>query len=284
MQVLFLPNIVGPTTTIRGIFERLGWAVTYNIYGEFDFVISWGDFYQKRRNPGYRAPDILTYLKASGYWILNEHAHNSNKDFVEECHVKAFGYSAGIDPLTWQGPLVEKSNANYAKDSQIRIGPLSPKAVKPGKYYMKLINDFTEGLHLNHRTHIVDGTPTWVQNYYVKPETRFLDRPNRCQTYLPSEAYSAYEIEQIELFIRLYGIDYGECDILRDGDDGRLYVVDANPMPGAYGSLFGSSQWINQMVGPEFRQDCINMREDVMAFLVEPFQAMVERHLLERER
>ena len=32
-------------------------------------------------------------------------------------------------------------------------------------------------------------------------------------------------------FARALGIDYGELDILRDRDDGRIYIVDVNNTP-----------------------------------------------------
>jgi hypothetical protein len=45
------------------------------------------------------------------------------------------------------------------------------------------------------------------------------------------EALSAEEIRNIRKFARSIGLDYGELDVLRDRDDGRTYIVDANKTP-----------------------------------------------------
>ena len=37
--------------------------------------------------------------------------------------------------------------------------------------------------------------------------------------------------EKILLFCRRMGLDYGELDMLRDREDGRLYIVDVNNTP-----------------------------------------------------
>jgi hypothetical protein len=42
---------------------------------------------------------------------------------------------------------------------------------------------------------------------------------------------SASEIEQITQFCAGIGLDYGELDVLRNLDDGRIYIVDANNKP-----------------------------------------------------
>ena len=42
---------------------------------------------------------------------------------------------------------------------------------------------------------------------------------------------SAAEVQQIFQFCDAMGLDYGELDVLRDRDDGRLYVVDVNNTP-----------------------------------------------------
>jgi hypothetical protein len=42
---------------------------------------------------------------------------------------------------------------------------------------------------------------------------------------------SASEIEQITQFCAGIGLDYGELDALRNLDDGRIYIVDANNTP-----------------------------------------------------
>jgi hypothetical protein len=61
------------------------------------------------------------------------------------------------------------------------------------------------------------------------------------------EALSADEISNIGKFARSIGLDYGELDVLRDRDDGRIYIVDANKTP----------------TGPSFRLPSAELRRAV---------------------
>jgi hypothetical protein len=44
------------------------------------------------------------------------------------------------------------------------------------------------------------------------------------------------------------GLDYGELDVLRDADDGRLYVVDVNTTPfGPVNRRLDDSWWFDRL-------------------------------------
>ncbi len=98
MNVLFFPDSVSMTATIRGVLEQVGWKISYNIYGEFAFIVSWGICLGKQKAPDYRGREILSYLKQRGYWILNENIRKTDKYIVESCHIEAFGYGAALEP------------------------------------------------------------------------------------------------------------------------------------------------------------------------------------------
>ena len=46
-----------------------------------------------------------------------------------------------------------------------------------------------------------------------------------------SDVLSAIELDLVLQFCRAIGLDYGELDIVRDQEDGRIYIVDANNTP-----------------------------------------------------
>lgn len=46
-----------------------------------------------------------------------------------------------------------------------------------------------------------------------------------------TSVFSGIEKEKILAFTEKFGLDYGEVDVLRDNDDGRLYVIDVNNTP-----------------------------------------------------
>ncbi len=282
MKVLFLPGRMAPYHILRGILELLDITQTNNIYDQFDFAIFWVDLNGHSDRGRWGAHVAFDHLEKSGYWILNRHVKTTDKDFVEICHQRAFGYGMALEPITWDGPLIEKSIANATNDGTLLQGPLSADLIRTDKIYMKLINNITsDGLYRTQRTFIVDGQPTWVNTADTLPETRFQGYINRCRNRCPEDVYSQSEIEGIWRFCKLYGMDYGECDILRDVDEDRIYLLDANPTPGGYSRLFDPAENVFKFATEENHPDCIKMREDIMPMLVEPFQAMamVERHV-----
>src|SRR5207302_493740 len=46
-----------------------------------------------------------------------------------------------------------------------------------------------------------------------------------------SKYFSLEEQQKILEFARAFGLDYGDMDILRDRDNGKIYIVDVNPAP-----------------------------------------------------
>ncbi len=247
-------------------------------------VVSWGNHRRKWSINDYRGRDILAHLKVMGYWILNDAIVTTAKDFVEACHVKAFGYGTAIDPLTWNGPVVEKSIRNATHDAVLLQEPLPWESIKYDKVYIKFISGLSpDGFHRLQRTFIVDRKPTWTFQSESPPENRFEHRSFRCASLHPREVFNRTELKQIEHFCNLYGLNYGECDILRDVDDGRIYLLDANPMPGIYPNMFGPVEKSFHDTPEEFRQNCRQTRQDIVPYLIEPFQHMVGRHLASRE-
>ena len=64
-----------------------------------------------------------------------------------------------------------------------------------------------------------------------------------CQLEYPTKYFSNYEIEKIDKFVELFGIDYGELDLLRDNRNKLIYIVDVAVTPGSYGTWFGSADF-----------------------------------------
>ena len=47
-----------------------------------------------------------------------------------------------------------------------------------------------------------------------------------------TDVYSPHEIGRIIQFCNKMGLDYGELDIIRDDEEGRIFIVDCNNTPG----------------------------------------------------
>jgi hypothetical protein len=67
---------------------------------------------------------------------------------------------------------------------------------------------------------------------YRPTAIRFDSSRNNIVRLCPAEeVLSGEEIRNIGKFATSIGLDYGELDVLRDRDDRRIYIVDANNTP-----------------------------------------------------
>jgi hypothetical protein len=62
-------------------------------------------------------------------------------------------------------------------------------------------------------------------------ETRFQDKFLSTTIIKTDIVFSHLEIKKINEFCRQIGMDYGELDVLRDKDSGRIYIIDSNNTP-----------------------------------------------------
>ncbi len=283
MRALFYPDKVAWFHTLRGVFKTYGWETTNNLYAEFDFAIAWNDKPKLEVYLDQRSQRIFHYLKCAGYPVYNSGIRSTNRDAVEACHVMAFGYGAHVDPLTWTGKLVEKSAWNYGKDSRLLKGPLRSDQVLPDRIYMKEIdNRNPDNEYIDFRTTIVDRRPVWAQQFWYYGHRRFKKQhmSYNYRSSLPEEVFTAKEIEQIHSFCTLFGMDFGDLDILRDVQDGHIYVVDANPTTGGNDTLEASLQDLFPGLDPDNWTHVAVKKRHAFYRSLEPFRRMVEQHLV----
>lgn len=162
-----------------------------------------------------------------GAHVLNFNCNDISKSRVAQAFEAAAGYSLSVDPLTFEGRMVEKSEANAAHDGRIIEGP-QDEAI-PGKAYQRLIdNEIPGGLVEDLRCCLVGGTPIVVFRKRRPLERRFLNENVQVLLDEPKNCYSADEIRVIEAFAADIGLDWGGVDVLRDRSSGRIFIVDAN--------------------------------------------------------
>lgn len=163
----------------------------------------------------------------TGAHVLNFGCTDISKTRVTQAFEIASGDTLAVDPLTYTGRMVEKSEANAAHDGRVIEGPLD-EAV-PGKSYQRLIdNEIPGGLVEDLRCCLVGGTPIIVFRKRRPLERRFLNENVEVLLDEPRNCYSADEIRVIERFAAEIGLDWGGVDVLRDRSTGRIYIVDAN--------------------------------------------------------
>lgn len=162
----------------------------------------------------------------TGARLVNFGCRDISKSAVANAFKAAAGYSLSVDPRTYEGRMVEKSEMNAAHDGRVLEGPTEPVA---GKTYQILVDNEVEGgLVEDLRCCIVGGRPAIAMHKRRKIDRRFLNENVEVILDTPENCYSAEEIELINRFAAEMGLDWGGVDVLRDRSSGRIYIVDAN--------------------------------------------------------
>lgn len=171
----------------------------------------------------------VTTSPIPGIRSLNAKCCDISKTTVARAFGAAFGYGLEVDPASYSGPMVEKSDDNGLHDGRIVQGPLQPL---PGRVYQRLIdNQADDRFVLDLRTPLVGGSIPFVYLKYRPIYDRFSNSNTRCVRKPASDVFSPGEISGIITFAKAMGLDYGELDVLRDRNDGRIYIVDVAKTP-----------------------------------------------------
>ncbi len=211
-----------PDYVIDYIARILGCVITSNPDDRFDVIMRWEDTTFQNDNP------VLNKF-AEDRPVINLRCMDISKERVEECFKKVFGYGSFVDPLTHKGICVIKSNLNAKHDGMILECPI--KEIQPGCIYQRLIGvQYEDALISEIRMPIFKQTIPVVFIKHKTPQDRFGVSISG-EAIQPEEYFSDREIANIHVFCERLGMDYGELDILRDKQDGRIYIVDANNTP-----------------------------------------------------
>ena len=158
---------------------------------------------------------------------FNVGCHDIRKSVVARVFEEVFGYGLAVDPSTATGRVVEKSELNGKHDGRIVECPID--APRSDRVYQRLIENTFDGReYIDIRTPIVGGAVPFV---YLKRRTkdlRFSNENHRVDLVSADAVLSQSELTQISEFARAMRLDFGGLDVLRNFDDGRIYIVDAN--------------------------------------------------------
>ena len=204
----------------------LGYRITSDPSQPYDAAIS-------RQAATFLKPEVLETLGVQVSKIINARAVDTSKHTSARSFAKVFGYELEIDPMSYHGPILVKSNLNATKDGRIVDGPLSNESIQQNYVYQKLIDSRCEssGLELNYRVPIIGNSIPCVVLLFSNESERFIADCRYAWFEKSANVFSAREIEKLLLLAHELHIDYGEFDVLRDRD-GFIYVVDVNPEPG----------------------------------------------------
>lgn len=225
MKALFYPGspLAHERYTINAVLAHLGCAVTLDPEDAVDFAVAWLD---RTHVPPQPILDVL----ARRMPVVNHRCTDISKRRVEAVFREVFGYGTFIDPTTHHGPCVKKFDEN-AWGGVLVEAPLPEADAR--FVYQPFIDTRRDGLLVEHRTPVVLGTLPMVFLLYKDLPTRGIKTEKRRIEFAETDAvFSAEEQRGILRFCHLLGLDFGELDILRANEDGRLYILDANKTAG----------------------------------------------------
>jgi hypothetical protein len=221
-RVLFHPQPPRPEAILTVLCARLGYEIVLDPGEPHDVALFWTTRTIRRANAALRRA-------GRGVRVLNLACDDIGKRRVDRVFESVFGYRSLVNPRTHQGIAVRKSNLNAQHDGRVVRCPV--RTVRRTSVYQRLINNASAGAFVEDlRTPVFGGDIPFV--YVIrKPLRSRFGSPVDERIAETAEVFSADELDRIRRFAAAMGLDYAELDILRDADDGRIVIVDANPTP-----------------------------------------------------
>ena len=221
-RILFYPEIPAPVHVLYKVCLLLGHRVSIDPTKRFDIAVRW-------RDATFTPTDDTLSRLAGSREVLNSRCEDASKATVDTVFTQVFGYGLAINPRSHTGDYVRKSNLNAKHDGKIVGAPSEPE---PDVVYQRVVNNEVDGgLVQDIRAPVFRSTIPFVYLKYRPIEKRFSNRNTRVELASVEDMFSHEEAKQIIRFCQAIGLDYGEIDILRDKEDGRLYIVDVNTTP-----------------------------------------------------
>lgn len=211
--------------------RKARYNITNNPRIKHDITIYWDD-------ATYRAHDQALRELQSMDQMINYNFTDNSKEAVEQSFSRVFQRSMQVDPATYEGLCVKKGNINASHDGEILQCPCDDK--EKGYVYQILIdnavdkNTFVEDL----RIPVINYQIPFVYLKYKRIDKRFgtfkssgSKRKKPKIVHNPLKVLKEHEIEKIIAFCKDLKMEYGELDVLRNRDDGEIYIIDANNTP-----------------------------------------------------
>lgn len=205
------------------VFWNCNLEVTTSDPDSADIAIAW--------NPStdYTLDESLLRSLEARMPVLNGRCTDIRKSIVDRVFTEVAGYSLDVDPRTYRGTMLRKSEKNGTHDAQLLEGPLDD--VDPGYVYQRLVSYESLYGYAEWRTFIVGRKPVETYVSYRPLDDRFRTLPSRSALARLDETFTAKERQIIAAFCERMNLDFGVLDILRDAQDGRMYISDCNNTP-----------------------------------------------------
>jgi hypothetical protein len=203
-----------------------------NFVNKFDRNADIGWFWDSQIKLDKKTDKMFDFTKDLRF--LNFFLVNTSKEYVARSMEEHFGYTFKINPRTFNGYCIAKHNGNGTKSCFFLKCPINADEVFHDHCYQKIINYSNKSdsstlyeLRVPIFKNIIPFTFFKTRNKGL----RFTSK-NRSMEIVPATAHlSEQECQDIIMYCRRIGLEYGEIDILRSDDDGRIYIIDVNNTP-----------------------------------------------------
>jgi len=166
--------------------------------------------------------------------FINLFLMDTSKDFVAKSMEKYFGYSFKIDPKTYNGYCIAKHNGNGTKSCFFLKCPIDADEIFHDHCYQKIINYVSENdPHILYEIRIPIFKNIIPFSFFKTRNKglRFTSK-NKSMNIVPATYKLSHdECQQILSYCHSIGLEYGELDILRCEETGKIYIIDVNNTP-----------------------------------------------------
>jgi hypothetical protein len=222
--IVAFPHYPSRGATLYKIARHLNYNLTNRLDAAAEVAVYW-EYATHRKEFG-----PLEERAAKGLKVVNLHSRDISKLAVDEAFASVFGYGTRIDPTTFQGKYVQKNDTNALHDGVVLMQPL--KQAEPGFIYQILINNQHNETQVEDiRVPVVKEVVPFVYLKYRDINERFKNTTVKTQVVPAEKVFSPGEIASINAFCRKVNLEFGELDVLRNKDDGKIYIVDVNNTP-----------------------------------------------------
>ncbi len=216
----FFPNPVGPWYNIWLILKHTTIKTVKDIH-KADYIFIFDDKTQTQS-----AQQLPETIRAK---LINHKVTDISKSHVGEVFKSVFGYDISIDPTSFSGKAVEKSDENGTHDGRIITCPILQSDVKAGYSYQRFIDSsFSGQTSEDLRIACVFGKIGAVFHKHKAFDKLFSTSYLSTTVHEAEERFSKNELDLIEKFCADMGLDFGAIDVMRDKSDDKIYIVDVN--------------------------------------------------------
>ena len=156
-MILFYPTKLKGYARVKILCDRAGIPYTENLKDPFTIVFN-HDHAVYRNNP------VIQKLRKD-YPVINGRCYDVSKERVNNVHSKIFGYDMAIDPESYTGAYVRKTNLQGDKSGKVFK---EPQKKQDGYIYQRLINNIEDGLRIDYRVYVINWEIVCIRKKFKK--------------------------------------------------------------------------------------------------------------------